>query len=100
MGAALLPIPGREAVHVTPFTNRARDFSANRPRERTFEESRRRTKVIPRFPGERSCLTLMYATLITVARTWRGIPMTAKTLRALDKLRAATPAIGKELAVA
>ncbi len=70
--------------------------------ERTFEESRRRTKVIPRFPSERSCLTLMYATLITASRTWRGIPMTAKILRALDKLRAITPAIGKEkeLAVA
>jgi len=68
--------------------------------ERTFEESRRRTKVVPRFPGERSCLTLMYATLITASRTWRGIPMTAKILRALDKLRAVTPTIVKELAVA
>jgi transposase-like protein len=68
--------------------------------ERTFEESRRRTKVIPRFPTERSCLTLMYATLIIASRTWRGIPMTPKILRVLDKLRAATPAIGKELAVA
>ncbi len=70
--------------------------------ERTFEESRRRTKVIPRFPSERSCLTLMYATLITASRTWRGIPMTPKILRALDKLRIITPAIGKEkeLAVA
>lgn len=68
--------------------------------ERTFEESRRRTKVIPRFPGERSCLTLMYATLITASRTWRGIPMTAKILRALDTLRAVPPAPGKELAVA
>ena len=68
--------------------------------ERTFEESRRRTKVVPRFPGERSCLTLIYATLITAARTWRGIPMSPKILCALDKLRAATPAIVKELAVA
>ena len=68
--------------------------------ERTFEESRRRTKIIPRFPGERSCLTLVYATLITASRTWRGIPMTATILRALDKLRAATPVIVKELAVA
>jgi transposase-like protein len=68
--------------------------------ERTFEESRRRTKVIPRFPGERSCLTLIYATLITASRTWRGIPITGKILRALDKLRPVTSAIGKELAVA
>lgn len=68
--------------------------------ERTFEESRRRTKIVPRFPSERSCLTLVYATLITAARTWRGIPMTPKLLRALDELRAATPASVKELAVA
>jgi transposase-like protein len=68
--------------------------------ERTFEESRRRTKVVPRFPGERSCLTLMYATLITASRTWRGIVMTPKILRALDQLRAVTPTLVKELAVA
>ena len=35
--------------------------------KRTFEESRRRTKVIPRFPGGRACLTLIFATLITAA---------------------------------
>jgi transposase-like protein len=68
--------------------------------ERTFGESRRRTKVVPRFPGERSCLTLMYATLITASRTWRGIVMTPQILRTLDKLRAAPAASGKELAVA
>ncbi len=68
--------------------------------ERTFEESRRRSKVIPRFPGERSCLTLLYATLITASRSWRGIVMTPKILRALDKLRALTPVTGKEQAVA
>ena len=68
--------------------------------ERTFEESRRRTKVIPRFPSERSCLTLLYATLITASRTWRGIVMTPTILRALDRLRAVTPLTGKEQAVA
>jgi transposase-like protein len=55
--------------------------------ERTFEESRRRTKVIPRFPGERACLTLVFATLITAAEQWRGVRMTPKILRALDALR-------------
>ena len=32
--------------------------------ERTFGEIRRRTKVIPRLPGERACLTLLFATLM------------------------------------
>ncbi|MCI0410115.1 MAG: IS256 family transposase, partial [Acidobacteria bacterium] len=56
--------------------------------ERTFAESRRRTKVIPRFPGERACLTLIFAALITAAEQWRGVRMTPKILRALDALRA------------
>jgi putative transposase len=68
--------------------------------ERTFEESRRRTKVVPRFPTERACLTLVYATLITAAQKWRGIPMTPKILRALDKLRVVPPVTVKEQAVA
>jgi len=59
--------------------------------ERTFEESRRRTKVIPRFPGERACLTLLFATLITAAEQWRGVRMTPKILRALDALRTDEP---------
>jgi putative transposase len=68
--------------------------------ERTFEESRRRTKVVPRFPTERACLTLVYATLITAAQRWRGIPMTPRILRALDKLRVVAPVTVKEQAVA
>lgn len=55
--------------------------------ERTFGESRRRTKVIPRFPGEHACLRLVFAALITASQNWRGVPMTPKILRALDALR-------------
>lgn len=55
--------------------------------ERTFGETRRRTKVIPRFPGERACLSLLFATLITAAEKWRGVRMTPHILRALDALR-------------
>lgn len=59
--------------------------------ERAFEETRRRTKVIPRFPGEQACLPLLYATLITAAAKWRGVHMTPQILRALDKLRVEAP---------
>jgi hypothetical protein len=52
--------------------------------ERLNGESRRRTKVIPRFPSERSCLTLLYASLRTASKHWRGIPMTAPILRQLQ----------------
>jgi len=68
--------------------------------ERLNGESRRRTKVIPRFPTERSCLTLLYATLMAASKLWRGIPMTAAMLRQLAQLRAETMPTTKEEAVA
>jgi putative transposase len=68
--------------------------------ERLNGEGRRRTKVIPRFPTERSCLTLLYASLVAASKRWRGIPMTAATLRQLAQLRTATAPPVKEEAVA
>lgn len=41
---------------------------------RTFGESRRRTKVIPRLPGDRSYLALIFASLITGVREVAGDP--------------------------
>jgi len=58
--------------------------------ERLQGEGRRRTKVIPRFPTERSCLALLYATLITASAKWRGVRMTPAILRQLDALRRET----------
>src|SRR6516225_4650095 len=49
-----------------------------------------------RFPTARSCLSLLYASLITASKHWRGIPMTATTLRQLQSLRAAIAAPRKE----
>lgn len=55
--------------------------------ERTFEEGKRRTKVIPRFPNETACLKLVYATLITASKRWHGIKVTPAILRQLDTIR-------------
>ena len=55
--------------------------------ERTFGETRRRTKVIGRLPGERSCLSLVWAVLDRASRGWRGLTMTPKALRLLQDLR-------------
>jgi len=55
--------------------------------ERTFEEGRRRTKVIPRFNTEKSCLKLVYAVLIRVSQNWKGIRMTPQIISELDKIR-------------
>ena len=55
--------------------------------ERTFEEGKRRTKVIPRFPTEASCLKLVFSTLISSSSSWRGLKMTADIVMELEKIR-------------
>lgn len=55
--------------------------------ERAFGEQKRRTKVIPRFFNEKSCLKLVFATLIRTSQRWRKVPMTIKEQLELTKLR-------------
>lgn len=55
--------------------------------ERTFVEVRRRTKVIGRFPGETSALSLIWAVLELSSRGWRGVTMTPKTVAEIERLR-------------
>jgi transposase-like protein len=55
--------------------------------ERTFVEVRRRIKVIGRFPGETSVLSLIWAVLELSSRGWRGVVMTPKTVAEIERLR-------------
>jgi putative transposase len=55
--------------------------------ERTFVEVRRRTKVIGRFPGETSALSLVWAVLELSSRGWRGITMTPGAVAEIERLR-------------
>jgi transposase-like protein len=55
--------------------------------ERTFGETRRRTKVIGRLPGETSCVSLVWAVLDRASRGWRGFTVTADGTRLLQDLR-------------
>lgn len=55
--------------------------------ERAFGEQKRRTKVIPRFLDEKSCLKLVYATLIRVSEKWRRVPMSEFDLTLLKNIR-------------
>jgi transposase-like protein len=55
--------------------------------ERSFEEQRRRTKVIPRFFDERSCLKLAFAALERAARRWQKVTITELEQRQLALLR-------------
>jgi len=55
--------------------------------ERSFLEERRRTKIIPRFFDERSCLKLVYATLVRASQRWQRIHFTEAERLQLQRLR-------------
>ena len=55
--------------------------------ERRFGETRRRVKVIGRLPGERSCLSLVFAVLDRASRGWRGVQHNPATTSLLAELR-------------
>jgi transposase-like protein len=55
--------------------------------ERAFGEQKRRTKTIPRFFTEKSCLKLVFATLIRTAARWNKIHMTLQEQKQLNLLR-------------
>lgn len=55
--------------------------------ERSFLEQRRRTKVIPRFFDEKSCLKLVFATLWRASQKWRRVRFTEHEQEQLKKLR-------------
>ena len=75
------------AVHLRwPSEHRKRIRTTNLL-ERTFVEVRRRTKVIGRFPGETSALSLIWAVLELSSRGWRGVVMTPKTVAEIERIR-------------
>lgn len=55
--------------------------------ERTFGETRRRTKVIGRFPGEQSCISLVWAVLDRASARWRGLIHNKSTQQLLAHYR-------------
>lgn len=55
--------------------------------ERAFEESKRRTKVIPAHINEKGAMKLVYGSLIRVARDWQRVGMDQLELTQLKHLR-------------
>ena len=55
--------------------------------ERAFEEQRRRTKTIPRFWNEKSCLKLVFATLMQTSERWQNVRMSDVEVAMLRQLR-------------
>lgn len=56
--------------------------------ERAFVEQKRRTKTIPGFWTEKSCLKLVFATLCQTSQRWRGVRMSEFEKQQLLQLRA------------
>ncbi len=81
-----------------PVAHHRRIRTTNRL-ERLTGEGRRRTKVIPRSPTERSCLALLYASLVTASKRWCGVKMTPAAMKQLQHLQAeiATSAHAQEV---
>lgn len=82
-----------------PSAHHVRIRTTNRL-ERLNGEGRRRTKVIPRFPTERSCLALLFASLVTASQRWRGVKMTPAASKQLQLLRGETVITASQKAVA
>jgi putative transposase len=55
--------------------------------ERAFVEQRRRTKTIPRFFNEKSCLKLVFAALWQASERWQNVRMSDVECKQLDHLR-------------
>ena len=88
--AACLPddLPALTVHLAYPVRLRKRLRSTNLP-ERSTEEARRRTKVIGRFPGEASCLTMAWAVMDLVIACSRGLGLTLPDRHAIATLIAA-----------
>lgn len=55
--------------------------------ERTIEENKRRTKVVGRFPTEKSCLKLVFAVMMRASANWIGVQILNSERDQLDKIR-------------
>jgi transposase-like protein len=68
--------------------------------ERSLEEVRRRTKVIGRFPGETSCLTMAWAVMDLVIAGGKGLGLTLPERHAIAAIIAerSTPQTGQQVA--
>ena len=65
--------------------------------ERGFEEERRRSKVIPRFFSEKSCLKLVFATLWRASQRWRRVRFTDMESKQLEAYIRVRQAMGKKV---
>ena len=90
-------------VHLRYPTRHRRRWRSTNMLERSLGEVKRRTKVIGRFPGETSCLTLVWAVLdLYIGHATNGIRFTELERRHLKRIRYGEPdhTVPDEVAVA
>jgi putative transposase len=76
-------------VHLKYLPRLRKRFRSSNLLERSLEEVRRRTKVIGRFPGETSCLSLCWAVLDIFIAGARGLGLSDLDLREVVQLKTA-----------
>ena len=74
-------------MHLRFPLNHRRGIRTSNSIERLFGEQRRRTKVIPYFFDEKSCLKLAFASLIRAARGFRRFDMSELATAQIEHLR-------------
>jgi len=67
-----------------PAAHRKHIRTTNRV-ERSFEEERRRAKVLPRFRSERECLKLVFAVLWRASERWRRVQFSEHERKQLER---------------
>jgi putative transposase len=75
------------AIHKVPVRHRIRVRTTNLA-ERSFEEERRRTKVIPRLRDEKATMKLAFATMMRAAQRWCRVSVNDLERHQLALLRA------------
>jgi putative transposase len=76
-------------AHLKYFPRLRKRFRSSNLLERSLEEVRRRTKIIGRFPGETSCLSLCWAVLDLFIGGARGLGLTDLEYRQVVQLKVA-----------
>jgi putative transposase len=74
-------------IHLTYFPRLRKRFRSSNLLERSLEEVRRRTKVIGRFPGETSCLSLCWAVLDLFLAGARGLGLSDLEYRQVVQMK-------------
>ena len=84
-------------VHLKYFPRLRKRFRSSNLLERSIEEVRRRTKVIGRFPGETSCLSLCWAVLDLFLAGARGLGLSDLEYRQVLQMKVARQQRADEL---